>query len=168
MKLGAYDTSEYPYCYYDTLSFEYNPYKFLDGEIKWRYCVVGNIIPTHVDEDGILRYGTRAFPGGRKVYLSKSFWPEKGTIKAVGLNRYMSKYTAEGISLDLITNIRRSRVYSKRPLEIMSYLDLSPTWWGNTVYEKQRAEEFAAALREFQEWRKNEHGTELYDAAVRY
>ena len=138
MKLGKYDFSEYPYCYYDDYDFKgFNPDKFLDGNIEWRYCVIGNIIPEHIDEEGILRYGTRAFPGGRKVYLSKSFWSEDGTITVMGLNRFKSKYTTEHISVNLITNIRRSKVFAKRPLQIMGDIEFSITWWGNTPEEKK-------------------------------
>ncbi len=156
MKLGVYEISEYPYCYYDDYTLGFDKEKF-DKENEWCYCVIGNIIPEHFDESDTLRYGTKAFPGGRKVYLSKSFWPEKGTITVMGLNRYKSKYTTEHISIDLITNIRRSKEYAKRPLEIMGDFEFCNTWWGNTPGEKSRADEFTAALKEYKELRLNKN-----------
>ncbi len=37
------------------------------GSRMMKYCVIGNIVKEHVDNAGILRFGTRSFPGGRKV-----------------------------------------------------------------------------------------------------
>ena len=42
----------------------------MEEKQNWTYCVVGNIKKTHFDEDGMLRYGTAAFTGGTKVYIS--------------------------------------------------------------------------------------------------
>ena len=36
---------------------------------NWRFCVVGNIIAQHIDADGKLLYGSKAFSGGTKVYI---------------------------------------------------------------------------------------------------
>ena len=38
-------------------------------EQLWKYAVAGNIKKSHIDENGILRYGTSAFKGNTKVYL---------------------------------------------------------------------------------------------------
>ncbi len=38
-----------------------------------KYCVIGNIVKEHIDEEGIVRHGTLPFPGGRKVYISTRF-----------------------------------------------------------------------------------------------
>ena len=166
MKLGLYDISEYPYCYYDASpndalyspsddNDDVNTHKFYSKEIEWRYCVIGSIIPEHIDNEGIVRYGTKSFPGGRKVYLSKSFWPATGTITAMGLDRHKSKYTTEDISLDLVENIRISKTYVKRALEIMSNFEFPDTWWGNTKKELKRCKEFASALNEYKSLKKS-------------
>ena len=42
------------------------------GDMKpgmMKHCVVANITREPHTEDGVIRYGTKAFPGGRKVYL---------------------------------------------------------------------------------------------------
>ena len=36
---------------------------------NWRFGVVGNIVKQHLDNEGIIRYGTKAFTGGTKVYI---------------------------------------------------------------------------------------------------
>lgn len=41
---------------------------------EWRYGVAGNITKTHLDDQGILRYGSSAFCGGAKVYLCGKYW----------------------------------------------------------------------------------------------
>lgn len=43
----------------------------------WRYAVAGNIKKTRIDENGVLRYGTSAFKGKAKVYLSGWLWDER-------------------------------------------------------------------------------------------
>ena len=45
-------------------------------EKLWRYAVAGNIKKTHIDENGVLRYGTSAFKGNTKVYISGQLWDE--------------------------------------------------------------------------------------------
>ena len=46
-------------------------------ENMWRYAVAGNIKKTRIDENGILRYGTSAFQGNTKVYISGRLWDER-------------------------------------------------------------------------------------------
>ena len=36
--------------------------------LMMKYCVIGNIVREHQDENGIVRYGTVCYPGGRKIY----------------------------------------------------------------------------------------------------
>ena len=61
--------------------------------ILWRYAVAGNIKKTRIDENGVLRYGTSAFKGNTKVYLSGRLWDErlpgdsKKEIVVLGLSR---------------------------------------------------------------------------------
>ena len=43
---------------------------------NWRFCVVGNIISQHIDADGKLLYGSKAFSGGTKVYIDDLWWKD--------------------------------------------------------------------------------------------
>ena len=52
---------------------------------------------THYDDQGVLRYGTKAFCGGAKVYLCGKYWTRKQrTIGVIGLNRY-KRYVCAGL-----------------------------------------------------------------------
>lgn len=41
----------------------------MNEQLKWRYCAIGNIIKTHLDENKTIRYGSKAFPGGKKRFI---------------------------------------------------------------------------------------------------
>ena len=61
------------------------------GMIK--YGVIGNIAKEHIDENGVVRYGTASFPGGRKVYISRRLW--KTGVVVMGLIRFKNRYSEE-------------------------------------------------------------------------
>lgn len=112
-----------------------------DGD--WRYSAVGNITRTHIDEQGVLRYGSRAYRGGTKVYLCGKFWSKEcGTIGAVGLNRY-KRYEFSDVSPDLIENVRCQRVYKPAVLTLMNDWEFSDTWWGKSAEDKADVQRFA-------------------------
>ena len=93
---------------------------------NWKYCAVGNIKKTHIDENGVLRYGTAAYPGGSKVYLCGKYWNKsQDTITVIGLNRRGRKYRVEHIPVSLIENIRRKQVYKPKILKIMENFELA-------------------------------------------
>ena len=122
-------------------------------EKLWRYAVAGNIKKTRIDENGILRYGTSAFKGNTKVYLCGRLWDErlpdenKTHISVVGLSRG-GRYYDDYVPIELIENLRLTRVYQPQVLEIMSNFEFSHCWWGNTQEERDDASAF---LRRFKE-----------------
>ena len=81
----------------------------MENEQNWRFCAVGNIVKSHLDEEGVQRYGTKAFTGGTKVYLGgkclTSIVPELSEIGVIGLNRF-GKYVVEHVPIQLIENVR--------------------------------------------------------------
>ncbi len=112
-----------------------------------KYCVVGNIAKKHVDENGVTRYGTAAFPGGRKVYISRRLWGDE-TVTVMGLNRFLNKYTRECVPLALIENIRFSKTFKKRVLELMAYdTEYHDMWWSYKEEDRNGAEEYARILQ---------------------
>ncbi len=114
-----------------------------------KYCVVGNIVREHIDGDGVIRYGTKAFPGGRKVYLSRRLWGDAvpPEVLVMGLNRYKSRYTLERVPLDLIGNIRLSKTFKPRILELMAYDPEYPEmWWGHREEDRIGAGEYVRLL----------------------
>ena len=114
----------------------------MQSKTNWTYCVVGNIKKTHLDKDGILRYGTAAFTGGTKVYLAGRVWDRtRDRIDAIGLNR-KKKLQAVWTDIDLIENVRCQRVFQPSVLELMDYFEFRSCWWGKSKREKADAEAF--------------------------
>ena len=122
-------------------------------EKLWRYAVAGNIKKTRIDENGILRYGTSAFKGNTKVYLCGRLWDErlpdenKTHISVVGLSRG-GRYYVDYVPIELIENLRLTRVYQPQVLEIMSNFEFSHCWWGNTQEERDDATAFLKRFKE--------------------
>lgn len=114
----------------------------MENNREWKYCVVGNIVQTRIDENGVLRYGTSAFSGGTKVYICGKYWDERvKTITVIGLDRF-KKFTVSDISPNTIENVRCQRVYKPKVLELMDNFEFWDYWWGNTKKEKKSAELF--------------------------
>jgi hypothetical protein len=111
---------------------------------NWRYCVVGNIKKSRVDENGMLRYGTAAFTGGTKVYLCGRLWNRSmDQIDALGLNRFKVQQVVE-TDISHIENVRFQKVFKPSILKTMGYFEFEDCWWGNTKEDKADAEEFVA------------------------
>lgn len=125
-------------------------------ESYWRFCVVGNIVKTHADEEGITRYGTKAFTGGTKVYMPGRRWEEDWDgILAIGRNRF-GRYALEDVPLELLENIRFQIVFKTPVLNIILGEEAVDGWdcWGRTAADKREAKAFAARLAEIVEKRK--------------
>ena len=122
-------------------------------EKLWRYAVAGNIKKTRIDENGILRYGTAAYKGNTKVYLCGRLWDDrlpdenKTHISVVGLSRG-GRYYVDYVPIELIENLRLTRVYQPQVLEIMSNFEFSHCWWGNTQEERDDATAFLKRFKE--------------------
>ncbi len=115
----------------------------------WKYAVAGNIKKTRIDENGVLRYGTPAFKGNTKVYLSGRLWDErlpgdsKADIAVLGLSRG-GRYYVGSVPVELIENVRLTTVYKPKVLEIMNNFEFRDCWWGNTQEERDDASAFVA------------------------
>ena len=122
----------------------------LHGNIErgmMKYCVVGNIVRQHLDENGITRCGTAAFPGGRKVYISRRLW-RQGVV-VIGLNRYKSSYPTEIVPLVLIENIRASKTFSPKIIDLMRNDSECPEmWWLYKEEDKKGSAEYARVLNQ--------------------
>ncbi len=115
--------------------------------LKWKYCVVGNIVKTHIDDNGILRYGTSAYTGGTKVYLCGKYWNDSfDTITVIGLNRNGRKYRVSDVKIELIENVRLQKTFKKAVLDIMDNFEFFDCWWHRSKEDKEDA------MRFIQEW----------------
>lgn len=111
----------------------------------WRYGVVGNITESHIDSQGILRYGSSAFCGGTKVYLCGKYWTMgRDTIGVIGLNRY-KRFVFDDVSPDLIENVRCQKVYKPSVLDLMDNFEFRDSWWDNSVAAKKETKRFVEA-----------------------
>ena len=109
----------------------------------WKYCVVGNITESHIDENGILRHGTPAFTGGTRVYLCGKYWnPSMKTIAVIGITRGSRKYHVIDTNPAYIENVRCSKAYHPAVLDIMNNWEMHTLWWGNSDADKQETEVF--------------------------
>ena len=109
----------------------------MSEQTEWKYCAVGNIVKTHTDEDGKIRYGTLTFNGGRKVYLSGKYWDSTmDYITVIGLNRG-KRYQVQKINVNLIESVRCKKVYRHKIIEIMNDFEFYDTWWDNKIEDKQ-------------------------------
>ena len=121
---------------------------FLKGDCadmqNWTYCVVGNIKESHVDENGVLRYGTAAFASGAKVYLCGRLWDRsRDEISTLGITRG-KKLQVVQTDISLIENVRCQKVFRTGVLEMMDNFEFRSCWWGKSKHEKADAEEFVA------------------------
>lgn len=122
-------------------------------EIMWRYAVAGNIKETHIDANGVLRYGTATFRGNAKVYLCGRLWDErlpdssKTEIEVLGINRG-GRYCVDVVPTALIENLRIKKVFTPKVLEIMSHYEFCESWWSNTPEDKKDATEFIGNFKE--------------------
>ena len=108
----------------------------------WRYSVAGNITKTHIDEQGVLRYGSSSFRGGTKVYICGKYWSKgRRTIGVVGMNRF-GRYVFSDVAPELIENVRCQRVYKPSVLAIMADWEFGERWWGKSAEDKTEAQRF--------------------------
>ena len=110
-----------------------------------KYCVIGNIVMAHPDKNGVIRYGTASFPGGRKVYISRYLWENEVTV--MGLNRYKNRYVFERIPLAWLENVRFAKTFKPGVLKSMSNTDEFPDmWWLYKEEDRVGALEYARRL----------------------
>ena len=111
---------------------------------NWRFGVVGNIVRQHLDDKGIIRYGTKAFCGGTKVYIDGKHWTkENETVEVIGLNRFR-RYAIESVPVELIENARCPKIYKPTVLKIMSSVENCDGWfwWDKTAEDRRETEAF--------------------------
>lgn len=111
---------------------------------EWRFGVVANISHSHLDENGELRYGTKAFTPGTKVYLGGKDWDSTNfSIGVIGQNRF-GRFVVESIPVGLLERVRAQRIYKPTVLKIMDYLAAMDgwEWWKRTAADRKETERF--------------------------
>lgn len=114
----------------------------MEKKQTWNYCVVGNIVKAHLDDNGMLRNGTPAYPGGARVYLRGKQWDStQKEIVVLGLTRG-KRYQAHEVPTTLIENVRCAKAYIPRILDFMGDPEYSDSWWGCTEEDRASTEAF--------------------------
>ena len=109
---------------------------------RFKWCVIGNIVMTHVDADGNLRHGTAAYAGGTKVFLCGKYWGiADQEIQVIGLTRG-KKYQVHDVPVSLIENVRVGRTYMPKILEIMDNFEFWDGWWHDSWKDKLATDAF--------------------------
>ena len=114
---------------------------------EWIWCLVGNIKQSHeYGENNEIRYGTKHFSGGTKVYCFPAYWGDGyENIHVIGKPRKSHKLILIVIKSELIENFRLKQIYDKRVIEEM----YCGGWGGWDNSEKSKNE-----INEMLEWLK--------------
>ena len=116
----------------------------MDQLKEWRFGVVGNITKSHLDEDGQLRYGTKAFTPGTKVFLGGKYWDSsRDVIGVIGQNRF-GRMITEAVPVELIENVRTQIIRHPQVLDIIDYEESMEgwDWWQRTAADKKETQQF--------------------------
>lgn len=111
---------------------------FIEQGHSWCWCLVGNIVKEHeYGEEHEIKYGTKHFSRGTKVFLAPVQWGDGYEyIVVIGMPRYGNKYIEVITRSKYIENYRMKKVYKPAILKRMCISQYR--WWGDT--EKDRKE----------------------------
>lgn len=105
---------------------------------SWCWCLAGNIVSEHIyGEEHQIKYGTKQFSVGAKVFLAPMNWGDGyEKVIVIGLPRYGKKYIEVVTHFEYIENLRIKQVYSPAILKRMCS---SPyCWWGDSEDDRNR------------------------------
>lgn len=107
----------------------YDDYKNKGHE--WCWCLVGNIVEQHeYGEEHEIKYGTKQFSRGTKVYLAPAQWGDGyENIVVIGLPRNGRNYIEVVTRSKYVENFRMQKVYKPAILKRMCISQWR--WWGD-------------------------------------
>ena len=113
---------------------------------SWCWCLVGNIVQEHeYGEKHEIKYGTKHFSRGSKVFLAPAQWGDGyENIVVIGLPRYGSKYIEIIIRSKYIENYRMKKVY--KPAILKRMCSSQYRWWGDTEKDRKDIIKFLESL----------------------
>ena len=117
---------------------------FIEQGHSWCWCLVGNIVQEHgYGEEHEIKYGTKQFSRGTKVFLAPAQWGDGyKNIVAIGLPRYGNKYIEVITRSSYIENYRMKKVYKPAILKLMCSSQYR--WWGDTEKDRKEIIEYLA------------------------
>ncbi len=110
--------------------------EYTDNGHNWCWCLVGNIAKQHeYGENHEIKYGTKQFSAGAKVYIAPMVM---GTVHenrvVIGLPRCGRKYIEVITRLEYIENFRMQKVFKPAVLKRMCGSEW--VWWGDTENDR--------------------------------
>ena len=111
--------------------------KYIEYGHHWCWCLVGNIVQEHAyGEKREIKYGTKHFSRGTKVYLAPVQWGDGYEyIVVIGLPRYGNKYIEVIMRSAYIENYRMKKVY--KPAVLKRICSSPYYWWGDTENDRK-------------------------------
>lgn len=108
-----------------------------DENKEWRWALVGNIVESHLfGEEKDVRYGTKQFAPGTKVYCSPHQWGDGWErIRVIGKPRHQRNLIMVVMPSKLIDNFRIQKVYSPTILQMID--DCGCSWWSSDEEGRQ-------------------------------
>ncbi|MGN0623372.1 MAG: hypothetical protein ACI4JA_05430 [Oscillospiraceae bacterium] len=110
---------------------------FIDNGHNWCWCLIGNIVQEHeYGEEHEIKYGTKQFSRGTKVFLAPAQWGDGyDKIAVIGLPRYGRKYIEVVTKSKYIENFRMQKVFKPAVLKLMC--SSQHRWWGDTENDRK-------------------------------
>lgn len=118
--------------------------QFPEDDAEWRWCIVGNIIGAHpygVEKE--IRYGTKHFAPGAKVYCTLAY-NDINRLVVMGSPRHSRKYIEVIIDASSVENFRLQKCYKPAVLKMMKQRHWN--WYGNADADKEEIERILELL----------------------
>ena len=116
---------------------EFHSYEeYINQGHTWCWCLVGNIAEQHeYGEEHEIKYGTKHFSRGTKVYLAPAQWGDGyENIVVIGMPRHQKKFIEVITRSKYIENYRMQKVFQPAVLKKMCSSQYS--WWGDNEHSK--------------------------------
>ena len=109
---------------------------------EWRWVLVGNVVETReYGENHEIRYGTKRFSPGAKVYIAPSHWGDGGeNVIVIGVPRKSKKYIEIIMPGKYIENYRAQKVFKPAVLKLMYRSKY--WWWDDSDTDRDRIQWF--------------------------
>ncbi len=115
----------------------------------FRWCLVGNIKETHeYGEQHEIKYGTKHFSGGTKVYIAPAQWGDGfEKVVVIGKPRHGSKLIEIVMPSERIENFRLKKVYKPEVLDQMEASDHH--WWDDSDKDREEIASLAESINNY-------------------
>lgn len=108
-----------------------------EGSSEWRWALVGNVVKSHpFGEEHEVRFGSKAFRGGAKLYVAPGQWGDGfEKVVVIGRPRQYRGFIEMVIRSELIENFRLKKVFDPSVLRKMQESKYS--WWSNSDKDRE-------------------------------